>query len=192
MSLRQRKKDKTRSALQETALALFSEKGFADTTINEIAAVVDISPRTLLRYFQTKEDIVASCVEDSMAVFLSSLEARSQEEPAHVALLASARALLTKYQSEARFYLAVERVIAASPTVRARKLDMTADLASRVAGLLQQRKADAAADEWPPILYPDLVFSIIRTVINRWVERDGEGSLVALFDEASGLINFAD
>lgn len=39
------------------AAELFSRKGFADTTIDEIAALAGVSPRTVFRYFPTKADI---------------------------------------------------------------------------------------------------------------------------------------
>lgn len=192
VSLRERKKDKTRADLLAAALALFEKQGFAETTINQIADAVDVSPRTLLRYFPTKEDIVVSWVEDGMSVFLSNLADRPTSEPAHDSLRASARAMLAHYQSQAEFYLTIERAIASSSAIRARKLEMSSQLAEQVTELLKERDVSSDASDWQAVLYPAVVFSVLRIVIGRWVENDGDRSLLELFDEASALIRFGD
>lgn len=192
MSLRERKKDRTRADLLAAALDLFNKQGFTETTINQIADAVDVSPRTLLRYFPTKEDIVVSWVEDGMSVFLSSLAERPAGESPHASLLFSARTMLAHYQSQAEFYLTIERAIAASPAIKARKLDMSARLAEQVTELLKQRHRGSATHDWQVLLYPTLVFSILRIVIGQWVADNGNRSLLDLFDEASALVTFGE
>lgn len=57
-SLRERKKEKTKATIQQNALRLFHEKGYADTTVEQIAEASEISPSTFFRYFPTKESVV--------------------------------------------------------------------------------------------------------------------------------------
>lgn len=190
MSLRERKKDKTRAQLQEAALDLIGRQGFAETTINQIAATVDVSPRTLLRYFPSKEDVIVSCVEDSMAIFQASLEARPSDEPPHVALMVAARALLAAYQERADYYLTIERLIAASPAIARRKLELSSSLAEQVTTLLKQRARSSAAAMLACEIYPSVIFALIRAVIGIWVAGHGARPLLDIFNEAVDLVRF--
>ncbi|WP_448627729.1 TetR/AcrR family transcriptional regulator [Geodermatophilus sp. URMC 64] len=66
--LRERKKAKTRWAIQEHAMRLFGEQGYAGTTVDQIAAAAEISPSTFFRYFATKEDVVVQDEYDDLFV----------------------------------------------------------------------------------------------------------------------------
>jgi AcrR family transcriptional regulator len=59
LGLRERKKAKTRAAIQRHALRLFREQGYDATTTSQIAAAAEVSDSTFFRYFPTKEAVVA-------------------------------------------------------------------------------------------------------------------------------------
>jgi len=57
----------TRSRLRELALELFAEQGYEKTSLREIAERLGVTKAALYYYFRSKEDIVASLVEDYVA-----------------------------------------------------------------------------------------------------------------------------
>ena len=65
--LRERKRLSAIRAIQEKALDLFDERGFAAVTIEEIAAATDVSPSTVYRYFGTKEGLIVSDEFESLS-----------------------------------------------------------------------------------------------------------------------------
>lgn len=58
-SLRETKKRRTRQAIRAAAIELFTAQGVSETTVEQIAAAADISPRTFFNYFDTKEQAVS-------------------------------------------------------------------------------------------------------------------------------------
>ena len=68
LPLRERKKARTRGSIIKESQRLFEKKGYANTTLDEICAAIEITPQTLLRYFDSKADLamapMAHVVED--------------------------------------------------------------------------------------------------------------------------------
>jgi AcrR family transcriptional regulator len=78
--LRQRKLQATRERLTRAAMALFLERGFEATTIDDIAAAADVSRRSFFHYFASKEDVVAAWQEGAAAALVAEVVARPAGE----------------------------------------------------------------------------------------------------------------
>ena len=61
-SLQSRKQELVRDAIWAAAIDLFAEKGFEETTIDDIVEAVGTSRRTFFRYFESKRDLMAQPV----------------------------------------------------------------------------------------------------------------------------------
>ena len=85
--LRERKKARTRAAIQSHALRLFREQGYDATTVQQIIEEVEVSASTFFRYFPTKADVVLSDEFDPVIV------AAFREQPRELSMMASVCAL---------------------------------------------------------------------------------------------------
>ncbi|MDN3059866.1 TetR family transcriptional regulator [Streptomyces sp. SRF1] len=85
--LRERKKQRTRDAISDAAIALFVERGFNEVSVARIAEAAEVSKRTLFAYFPTKEDLVVHRMADHETESARVVRAR----PAHTAPLDALR-----------------------------------------------------------------------------------------------------
>ncbi|MDY7102435.1 MAG: TetR/AcrR family transcriptional regulator [Actinomycetota bacterium] len=81
LPLRERKKARTKLTIQDHAFRLFTERGYEATTVEEIAAAAEVGPRTVYRYFPTKDELVLwDVIDDTQLRTL--VRARPGESPA--------------------------------------------------------------------------------------------------------------
>jgi AcrR family transcriptional regulator len=78
--LRERKRQQTRERLTRAAMALFLERGFEATTLDDIAAAADISRRSFFHYFASKEDVVFAWHEEITSALIAAVAARPRDE----------------------------------------------------------------------------------------------------------------
>ncbi|GGT03926.1 MULTISPECIES: TetR/AcrR family transcriptional regulator [Streptomyces] len=70
LPLRERKKLRTRRALAETALRLFTERGYDATTLDDLCDTVEVSKRTFFRNYRSKEDVALAADSDLWSAYL--------------------------------------------------------------------------------------------------------------------------
>src|SRR6266700_6786128 len=76
LPLRERKKLRTRRALADAALRMFTEKGFDATTLEELADEAEISKSTVFRFFPAKEAAAIEAEAELWSAYLTALADR--------------------------------------------------------------------------------------------------------------------
>jgi AcrR family transcriptional regulator len=84
--LRERKKQRTRRALIDAAMALYRERGFGAVTVAEIARLADVSPRTFFSYFESKDDVFLGRGDERLERLVQSIRERDHRQPLLAAL----------------------------------------------------------------------------------------------------------
>src|SRR3954466_8689996 len=123
VGLRERKKARTREALRDAAMELFSRQGFDGTTVEDIADACEVSPRTFFRYFPSKEAVLFGDSEARRDALIQSLAAQSAEVGPLDALHAAMLDLARSYRDDRDVLLLRSRVLPESVQMRASKAE---------------------------------------------------------------------
>ncbi|MGH2885221.1 MAG: mycofactocin system transcriptional regulator, partial [Solirubrobacteraceae bacterium] len=109
----------SRAAVSRTALEMFAERGFEETTVDDIAAALGVSRRTLFRYFASKSDMAWGDFDWVLARLRRCLDATDPDEPLHEALRAAV-VESNRYEDEQLPELRIRmRLITAVPALQA-------------------------------------------------------------------------
>lgn len=167
-----RRLDNARERIQAAALELFGQQGLDGTTVAEIAAAADVSPRTFFRYFRDKREVIFWGQEKLEQQVVDAL-AGSHATDAMSLLTTALDAVATLFPDQRRPHSQMRRaVINADPSLQERELLKFASLATAIARALQQhdlKPSQAAITAHAAVA----IFTVSFTI---WVQ-DGERSL---------------
>ncbi len=163
LGLRERKKQRTRATLLDAAVELCDRQGFERTTVDQIAAIADVSPRTFSRYFATKDAIAFALIDDAIGLAAEEL-ARQPIDMSHFeALRRSYVAMYSATKSAPAGALSADRmmctvrIIMTSPTLRQAALEyrphaVNVELAKRLGVDLEDRRLRLISAMWGSII----------------------------------------
>ncbi len=184
---RERKKLERRRNIEAAALDLFATRGFDGATIEEIAASADIAPRTFFYYFPTKEDVVLADYAARLERITGELGRRPDDEPPWAALRASFLAVAADYSAQREDLARRFVIIAATPSVYARSLQLQAGWEDAVAAVLERRMG--RGDDIAPRLMAAAALACMRSSVQHWLVTGHRESLPSLvercFDQLS-------
>ena len=176
LGLRERKKEKTRHALETAALELFAEKGFDGTTVDEIAEACDVSPRTFFRYYATKEEVLFADGDQRLEALLAELAGRPADELPIRAVQAAFLATTDEYAQNRERLLLRSRAYDSSSGLRSHKFERLQSWEEAVTAALMER--DRLAGGTTPDLLLRLVagaaMACLHAALHQWLDAGGD------------------
>jgi AcrR family transcriptional regulator len=202
LGLRERKKQRTRATLIDAAIELCEQQGFEQTTVEQIAAIADISPRTFSRYFATKEAVCVALVDDAVDVAAVELT-RLPADMNHLEALF--RATVTMYRNTkhagigklaAPRLMSTLRIIMSSPTLRQATMEfrphaVNVELARRMGVDITDRGLRLVAAVWASIIMTALADLGMDTEWHGVDIDDAVDRIEETFAQFAGLIDGA-
>jgi AcrR family transcriptional regulator len=171
----------SKGRLQEAALALYSERGFDQTTAAQIAAQAGLTERTFFRHFADKREVLfggSALLQEQIVAGVASAPATDGPLDAVARGLDAAADTLGQFRRD----LSRQRqaVITANPELRERELAKLADYAAAVAAALRQR----SVSEPQATLAAEAGMTVLRVAIQRWASADDGRDLTAIMRDS--------
>ena len=188
--LRERRKALTRQEITEAAVNLFERQGFDATTVEEIAAAADVSPRTFFRYFESKVEILLPQEhgDDDEPGVEELVAARPADESPIEALHQVFRHKLGDVVEHGDLAVRQYRLLMATPELRSLALEHIHDHTDEFAQMFANRLG-VPADALEPQLMAAAVTGAMWTVMDHWVAEGADAKrLLPIADEAFDLL----
>ena len=134
MSLRERKRVRTRQSLVDAATELFERHGYDQTTVADIAAAAEIGTRTFFSYFASKEELLFPESDARVRAAVAEIAGRAPDDgPADVLLRALRHIGEDSDDMSGRLAALRLRLIREVPAVRGRALQIQVDAQREIA-----------------------------------------------------------
>ncbi|WP_374209040.1 TetR family transcriptional regulator [Kitasatospora sp. A2-31] len=177
-----------REALVAAAFELFLERGFEQTTIDDIVSLAGVGRRSFFRYFPAKEDVVFPDHERSLAEMTEFLESGSGEEDPVRHACGAARLVLRMYAEQPSFSVQRYRLTRKVPGLRAYELSVVWRYEHTLAHYLRGRFADRPDGALRADVIAAAVVSAHNHALRTWLRSGGESDWVAEVDTAMAFV----
>jgi AcrR family transcriptional regulator len=176
---RAQNRDRTRQALAEAAIELFATQGYGATTVEQIANLAAVSPRTFFRHFESKEDVLLPFDEPIAAApaIRSQPLSMTDLDALRAALVATAPA---NEPAVARIRM-LREALSSSAALRGRDFDQR-NLSERAMAraLADRRQLDEPDPE--ARLAAIIGFAVLRAAMDHWLDLPDPTPLAPLIE----------
>ena len=186
-SLRERKKYATRKAIEDAAWELFTERGYAATSIDDIAERASVAPRTFFRYFPAKEDVLYGEAYEAMAALDDAFHARPVDEPLIDSLLAAMEHVTSRFRKDRKLMLQrfqMQREAGVEDMGESVRLRF----AKKIADLVRERLGDSPEAELRSKLVSTVLMSTNSVANDHWLSSGAEGDPGECFTDCLGML----
>jgi AcrR family transcriptional regulator len=180
--LRERKKERTRRQIADSARELFTRKGFAATTVEEICAGAEVSVSTFFRYFPSKEATAFPEAEERIAIVHAILDGAAPDEPLHVTLRRATTAMADAELALGDAARVSYELLHAEPALAAYNQQLQGRVAEGCVAIIARRMAlDPATDVRPGVVV-GAVFAAINAAWGVWLASGMQADLRGLVE----------
>jgi len=178
-----------RAEVSDIAFRLFAERGFENTTVEEIAAAAGLSRTTFFRYFGTKEELVLGRVGEFGREVADALAARPAEERPWVALRRAFDVMAEPRGGEPGPPVEMIRLLSDACALTTRHWEKTRGWQSMLAPEISRRLGGPgpATDMRANALAASAI-SCLDAATDAWTASGGTLSLPDLMDRAMGVL----
>jgi AcrR family transcriptional regulator len=179
--LQARKQDFVRSAIWDAAIGLFAERGFDETTIDEIARAAGVSTRTFFRYFASKADLMGQ----GMITYRTLLGDAVRQAPDALTPMQVLRHTVHTVAADAAAQPRTRQIVdiaSASPAAREAQLARRAEVENALAESFAIRSRTDADDDVSGRLLAALTLAAVDVTFRVWSKTDG-ADIVAIADD---------
>jgi AcrR family transcriptional regulator len=173
-----------RDALIAAAFQLFLERGFEQTTVDDIVALAGVGRRSFFRYFPSKEGVVFPDHERCLADTTAFLAAGEEDEDPVRRVCDAARLVLRMYTENPAFSVQRYRLTKKVPGLRAYELSVVWRYERAFAGYLRGRFAGRPDGTLRADVIAAAVVAAHNNALRSWLRADGEGDAEAAVDRA--------
>lgn len=192
-SLRERKKIKMREELVEAAFRLFVQQGFDNTTVNDIANLACVSPRTFFRYFSCKEDVVLDYELVEYDEIITALKSRPVNEPIWIALKKSSVNVTRSceegaYGIDPNRFKTLRDLIRNHPSIRAKNNEILQSKKQLLTELIAKKMGVNHLQDMRPRMLSTLLEFVYSATYDVWKEKKENASFYDVLDETFILL----
>ncbi|WP_367326057.1 TetR family transcriptional regulator [Streptomyces sp. HUAS ZL42] len=180
-----------RDALIAAAFQLFLERGYEQTTVDDIVALAGVGRRSFFRYFPSKEDVVFPDHERCLADMTAFLAASDDEHEPVQRVCDAARLVLRMYAENPAFSVQRYRLTKKVPGLRAYELSVVWRYERALAEYLRGRFAGRRDGNLRADVIAAAVVAAHNNALRSWLRSDGEADASATVDHAMGYVQNA-
>ncbi|MFH0518364.1 TetR family transcriptional regulator [Streptomyces sp. M41] len=180
-----------RDALVAAAFQLFLERGYEQTTVDDIVALAGVGRRSFFRYFPSKEDVVFPDHERCLADMTAFLAASGEEHEPVRRVCDAARLVLLMYAENPTFSVQRYRLTKQVPGLRAYELSVVWRYERALAEYLRECFAGRRDGTLQADVIAAAVVAAHNNALRSWLRSDGQGDASAAVDHALGYVQSA-
>jgi len=180
-----------RDALVAAAFRLFLERGYDQTTVDDIVALAGVGRRSFFRYFPSKEDVVFPDHERCLADMTAFLAASGERHEPVRRVCDAARLVLLMYAENPSFSVQRYRLTKQVPGLRAYELSVVWRYERALADYLRGRFTGRPQGALHADVIAAAVVAAHNNALRSWLRSDGRGDATATVDHALGFVQTA-